>query len=182
MKFKFVATGFVKSYCALKNLFCRPIPLESIACVPDSFDCIFCAQCHSCIPMDALAAVAADARPLSPPPDQRLTELERWSIVALHNDGRSKAYIAESLKVHRNTVRDVLRRWRVSEAVHSGSRRGRPRCTDEATDTAIAFTARVDVFTSPRQIKRKLYLEASISTIDRRLQQAGLFGRVAAHS
>jgi transposase len=131
--------------------------------------------------MEALAAAAAAARPLSPPPGQRLTELQRWSIVALHNDGRSKAYIAEQLGVHRNTVRLVLRRFRVAGAVHSGSRKGRQRCTDEAVDTAICFTARVDVFTSPRQIKRKLNLDVSISTIDRRLQEAGLFGRVAAH-
>jgi transposase len=131
--------------------------------------------------MDALSAAAAAACPLSPPSNERLTELQRWSIVALHNDGRNNAYIAEHLGVHRHTVRRVLRRWRASGAVHSGARQGRPRCTDEALDTAIAFTARVDIFTSPRQIKRKLQLEPSISTIDRRLQEAGLFGRVAAH-
>jgi transposase len=131
--------------------------------------------------MNALAAVAAAARPFSPPAHERLTELQRWSIVALHNDERSNAYIAEHLGVHRHTVQRVLRRWRASGAVHSGAREGRPRCTDEALDTAIAFTARVDIFTSPRQIRRKLQLEPSISTIDRRLQEAGLFGRVAAH-
>lgn len=131
--------------------------------------------------MDALAAVAAAARPPSPPMPQRLTELQRWSIVALHNDGRSKAYIAEHLGVHRHTVRKVLRRFRTCGGVHSGARSGRPRCTDEALDTALAFTARVDVFTSPRQIKRKLELDISPRTIDRRLQEAGLFGRVAAH-
>jgi transposase len=131
--------------------------------------------------MDALAAVAAAERPFSPPAHQRLTELQRWSIIALHNDGRSNAYIAKRLRVHRHTVRRVLRRWRASGAVHSGARRGRPRCTDEALDTAIAFTARVDIFTSARQVRRKLQLETSISTIDRRLQEAGLFGHVAAH-
>jgi hypothetical protein len=41
--------------------------------------------------------------------------------------------------------------------------------------------ARVEKFTSPRQIRRKLDLECSRLTIDRRLQEAGLFGRVARH-
>jgi transposase len=131
--------------------------------------------------MNALSAAAAAARPLTPPASERLSELQRWSIVALHNDGRNNDYIAEHLNVHRHTVRRVLRRFRTSGAVHSGARKGRPRCTDEALDTAIAVTARIDVFTSPRQIKRKLQLDTSISTIDRRLQEAGLFGRVAAH-
>src|SRR5690606_19387683 len=41
----------------------------------------------------------------------------------------------------------------------SGSRSGRPRCTDEAADTAIAFIAHLDKFTSPRQIRRKLQFD-----------------------
>jgi hypothetical protein len=49
------------------------------------------------------------------------------------------------------------------------------------TDTAIAVVAHLDKFTSPRQLKRKYGLDASISTIDRRLQEGELFGRVARH-
>ena len=99
----------------------------------------------------------------------------------MHKDGRSNSYIARKLSIARNTVRDILARYDATGSPLSGSRSGRPRCTDEAVDTAIAFTARVDVFTSPRQIRRKLNLDVSIDTIDRRLQQAGLFGRVARH-
>jgi len=49
--------------------------------------------------------------------------------------------------------------------------------------TTMAVLARIDKFTSPRQIKRNCKLELNVSarTIGRRLQEleAGLFGRVA---
>jgi transposase len=134
--------------------------------------------------MDALVA-AVDAAPppaaAAAPRGQRLTTEQRWAIIALHKDGRSNSYIARQLGVHRATVRAVRARYDATGSPGSGRRSGRPRATDEALDTAIAFTARVDVFTSPRQIRRKLELDVSISTVDRRLQEAGLFGRVARH-
>ena len=43
------------------------------------------------------------------------------------------------------------------------------------------MTDRIDKFTSPRQVRRKLELDASISTINRRLNEVGLFGRDARH-
>lgn len=60
-------------------------------------------------------------------------------------------------------------------------RSGRPRCTDEAMDTAIAGIAFVDPFVTPRQLKRQHDIDASTSTIKRRLVEAGLHGRVAHH-
>ena len=45
----------------------------------------------------------------------------------------------------------------------------------------MCLAARVDVFTSPRQVPRKLRMDISPPTIDRRMQEAGLFGRVARH-
>lgn len=136
--------------------------------------------------MDDLAAAAAAAAPVvvaAGPRGQRTTALQRWSVVSMHNDERSNVYIARKLNISRTTVRNILARYDATGSPGSGSRSGRPRCTDDATDTALAFTARVDVFTSPRQIRRKLELGDAVSarTIDRRLQEAGLFGRIARH-
>lgn len=137
--------------------------------------------------MEELVAVAAAAAPASPPRASsvfaRLSSEQRWSCVTLHKLHWTNIAIAAHLSVDRHTVHAVLTRHSLTGEVCSGKRKGRPRCTDEATDTAIAFTAHVDVFTSPRQIRRKLQFgdEVSISTIDRRLQEAGLFGRVARH-
>lgn len=126
---------------------------------------------------DPLDTPAADARL-----GQRTTTEQRWAVVAMHKDGRSNAHIGRVLNISPTTVREILARYSATGSPGSGSRSGRPRVTDEALDTAIAFTARVDVFTSPRQIKRKLQLDdISPRTIDRRLQEAGLFGRVAMH-
>ena len=134
--------------------------------------------------MEALAAAAAAAAaPRAPAPidRSRLTEEQRWSCVALHKDGRADTYIARHLGVNRHTVCATLARYAATGGVRESDRSGRPRCTDEALDTALAFTAHVDKFTSPRQIRRKLNLDVSARTIDRRLQQAGLFGCVARH-
>jgi transposase len=135
--------------------------------------------------MDALAAAAAAAgSPVAAPPpsEQRLTEEQRWTVIVYKKDGKSTSWIARRLEVARSSVRAVWTRYQATGSPGSGSRSGRPRCTDEATDTAIAFVAHVDVFTSPRRIRRKLELDdVSARTIDRRLQEAGLYGRVARH-
>lgn len=132
--------------------------------------------------MEALlaAAIAAEPRaPLAGP--TRLTTENRWAIVALFKDGRNKSYIAHHLECNRRTVDAVLLRYETSGSPMSGSRSGRPRKTDEAQDTAIAVTARIERFTSPRQIARTLNFGIGRRTVDRRLQEAGLFGRVARH-
>jgi DDE superfamily endonuclease/Transposase len=45
----------------------------------------------------------------------------------------------------------------------------------------MVMTSTVEHFLTPRQMKRKLELDVSSHTIDRRLQEANLFGRVAQH-
>ena len=134
--------------------------------------------------MELLAAAAGVAVPAIVLPAhryRRLSTLQRWSCVALHNDGRSNTYIATKLKVGRDTVAATLRRYRDTGDVKSGSRDGRPRATDPEAEHAIELTARIDKFTSPRRIARQLFLDVSPRTVDRRLQEVGLFGRVARH-
>ena len=128
--------------------------------------------------MNELAAVAA-AQLDNSPRSERLTEEARWSIIVMHKQGKRKTDIAAYVGCHRNTVSLVLARWRATGSPHSGSRTGRPRCTDFDTDANIALTACVQIFTSPRRVRRTLFLECSRMTVDRRLQEAGLFGRVA---
>lgn len=134
--------------------------------------------------MDALVHAADAARAAVDVAEERghrTTTEQRWAVVAMHKDNRSNTYIARKLSMSRTTVRHILARYDATGSPLSGARSGRPRCTDEAVDTAIAFTARVDVFTSPRQVRRKLNLDISPRTIDRRLQDADLFGRIALH-
>lgn len=129
--------------------------------------------------LDVIAGVADAMLRAGRAGPARLSLEQRWSIVVLHRDGRSNSYIARKVPCNRDTVRDVLARYAATGSPGSGSRSGRPRETDEALDTAIAVTAHIDKFTTPRQIVRKLDLDISPRTADRRLQEAGLFGRVA---
>lgn len=144
--------------------------------------------------MDVLAAAAADAatgadeepgaaeEPRSPPPPppraQRLSTRERWACVNLHSDGRSQRYIAEHLRVHRATVAATLARYRATGDVGSGSRSGRPRTLPARASSAIVAASQRDPFLSPRRLRTDLALPVSPRTVDRRLQEAGLFGRV----
>ena len=136
---------------------------------------------------DLLAAVAAAAPVDEPdrepraPLSQRLSTEERWTIVALHKDGRNNSYIARHIHCNWRTVVAVLYRYRATGSPGSGSRSGRPRATTAEEDLNIAVTARVERFTSPRRVRRQLALDVSPRTVDRRMQEAGLFGRVARH-
>lgn len=126
----------------------------------------------------AADAVAAPAPPISF--HSRLSEQQRWKIVALHEENYTQQRIADRVGCGIVTVRRVLKRYRDSGKVGSGGRSGRPRITDEALDTAIAGYSHLDPFATPKRVRRKLNLsDISPRTIDRRLQDAGLFGRIA---
>lgn len=99
----------------------------------------------------APAALADDAAYADPPLPQRLSTEERWTVVALHKDGRSNSYIARHIPCNRRTVADVLSRYSMTGSPGSGARSGRPRATTAEEDLNIAVTARVERFTSPRQ-------------------------------
>ena len=59
------------------------------------------------------------------------------------------------------------------------NRSGRPRETTEEENEAIVFISVVNHFFTPREIVHQLNLSVSPATVDRRLQEAELFGRVA---
>jgi transposase len=127
-----------------------------------------------------LLALAADAAAPAHHSHTRLTEEQRWTIVALHKENYTQERIAVRVICGIATVRRVLKRYTLSGKVGSGGRSGRPRSTDEAMDTAIAGYSHCDPFATPKRVRRKLNLsDISPRTIDRRLQEAGLFGRVA---
>ena len=130
--------------------------------------------------MDALAAAAVAIAPPAPA-QKRLTTQQRWTCIVLYTHGWKRSAIARDVGCDWHTVSSVIARWRLTADVRSGARSGRPRLTSFADDVNIAVSARVDPFTSPRQVRRKLNLDVSSRTVDRGLQEAGLFGRVARH-
>jgi transposase len=83
------------------------------------------------------------------------------------------------LGISESSVRRTVVRFEKTGDVKNSSRSGRPRITDENTDINIALTARVEPHhATPKLVKRKLDLQVSPRTIRRRLDEAGLYGRI----
>jgi transposase/uncharacterized coiled-coil protein SlyX len=136
-------------------------------------------------PAAAAAAAAAPAAP-SPPPTLfdhdphshgHLSHDQRVAIAVLHKEGRDDSYIAARIPCD---VRSV-RHWLEHENLQDSPRSGRKRKTTAEQDASMITEAKEKKFTTPRRIKRKLGLDVSSRTIDRRLIEVGLFGRVARH-
>jgi len=124
----------------------------------------------------------------SPPPSlfgrpsgciDQLTLVERAAIITLDKIGHSRIDIAREIPCSLNTVGHWLRSWMEHRSLDDGDRSGRPRCTDEDTDEAIEVMATEKKFTVPKDIKKELQLECSARTVRRRLDEVGLYGRVA---
>ena len=150
-----------------------------------------CSECHNQQhrhPADAATAAAPPSSTSPPPPlfplprQKRLSTVERSAVVVLHKQGNTKQQIGQQIAVSQPTVRHWIECYDQTGEVKDEPRSGRPRMTDEAMDTAIVGAAYVENnFCTPRGLKRKYQFESSARTIDRRLREANLFGRVARH-
>jgi transposase len=87
--------------------------------------------------------------------------------------------IASKIPCTLKTVGHWIHHYKNAGSVEDKRRSGRKRKTDENTDINIINTAKEEKFTTPKRIKRELQLTVSAHTIRRRLDEAGLFGRVA---
>jgi hypothetical protein len=90
---------------------------------------------------------------------------------------RSK--IAARIPCSLNTVGQWVRRWQEEHSLQDAERSGRPRCTDDNADQRIVDLAEEKKFVTPKQITAELGLECSARTTRRRLDEAGLHGRLA---
>jgi transposase len=131
---------------------------------------------------------AADASSSPPPPlfeqprKKHLSTVERAAIVVLQKQRQTRQEIGQQVATSQPTVRHWLQTFEETGEVKDEPRSGRPRCTDEAMDTAIIGACYVENnFCTPRGLKRKYQFEPSARTIDRRMREANLFGRVARH-
>ena len=108
-----------------------------------------------------------------------MTEEQRWSIITLYKDGQKKKAIARKINCSVKAVSHWINQQAVNETVKEKHRTGRKRKTDENINVNIAVVAEVQPFQKPKNIKSALDLDVSGRTVDRRLIEAGKFGRVA---
>jgi transposase len=111
-----------------------------------------------------------------------LSSIERSAAVTLTRIGETQQEAAEELGCTRQTVAHWQHTFEETSEVKDAHRSGRPRNTTDEEDVALVVASVAEPFTPPRQLKRKLEMDLSARTLDRRLIKAGLPGRVAVHA
>lgn len=110
----------------------------------------------------------------------RVPENERWEIVELYFKGRSQRKIAKATGRTLKTVNRIVRAFKSCRRIKDAPRKPRSRVTTEQEDAWIVAAAAVKPGLSAQQIKNTLDLRASVTTVKRRLREAGLKSRIAA--
>lgn len=109
----------------------------------------------------------------------RLSLVQRASIIALHSLGFGIPNIVDFTCCDPRTVQYWIEHFAEHGDLEDQPRSGRPPVTDTETNESIVTLAEEIRFISPREIRTELQLSASARTVRRRLDDAGLFGRVA---
>ena len=86
--------------------------------------------------------------------------------------------IAKKIPCEVKAVSRWTGRWEKEHSLEDKDGRGRKRKEPESTPAIVAY-AQQHHFTTPKQIKHELHLPLSSRTVRRRLDEHGLFGRVA---
>ncbi|KAH6946151.1 hypothetical protein HPB50_011904 [Hyalomma asiaticum] len=110
----------------------------------------------------------------------RVPENERWEIVEFYFKGRSRRKIAEATGRTLKTVIRIVRAFKSCRRIKDAPQKRRSRVTTEQEDAWIVAAAAVKPGLSAQQIKNALDFRASVTTVKRRLREAGLKSRIAA--
>lgn len=117
------------------------------------------------------------------PKTKELSVETRAMIVSYHRLGRSNRQIARELKLNRRTVDYNVNKYKNRASFSNVKRTGRPRATTSADDRQIVITSKRNRRkTAPEiaaEINRGREKSISVTTVQRRLRSAGLFGRIA---
>jgi transposase len=115
----------------------------------------------------------------SPNAGERLTVVQRSAIVTLSSLGLDVSVITRLTACDERTIDKWVSQFKDTGSLEDLPRVGRKRVTTEDDDEEIAQSARDKPRTVPKQIRNSLQLDVSARTVRRRLDEAGLFGRVA---
>jgi transposase len=111
-----------------------------------------------------------------------VTFATRILIVIMNLLGFSMSYIMQWTGRTQLTIKHWIDRFEQAGNVLDAPRTGRPHITSEEVDAAIVSAAEEAKFITPRVIRNQLHIPVSKRTVRRRLDEAGLFGRVARFS
>ena len=115
--------------------------------------------------------------------NKELSTEKRSNVVILHKIGKTYNEIAKILKISKGTVSKTLKRNRETGSNVNKKRSGRPRKTSKRDDDKILTISSANRFeTAPNiraKINERLPSPISVSTVQRRLREKGMFGRIA---
>lgn len=107
----------------------------------------------------------------------------REAVLNLSEQGKTSREIAASLKIGKSTVNRLIEKFSTTQSLLDLPRSGRPRKTTIRVDKIIKRKSTIDVKKTASEIANELRDEnlanVSRSTVARRLNDMGLFGRVA---
>jgi len=104
---------------------------------------------------------------------------ERIAIVILNLVGYNRHEIARIIPCNINTVDKWIKHWNLYHNVYTIEGKGRKRKQLESTNLLIIEYANQQPITTSKQIKHDLNLSICTRTVRRRLNDAGLYGRIA---
>lgn len=108
-----------------------------------------------------------------------LSFMERAGIIVMHKLGFAKADIVRWIGHDVRTIDHWISHYEEHGNVEDEQRSGRPPALEDETNEAIISLAEERKFITPKNIRTELQLSVSTRTIRRRLDEEGLFGRVA---
>lgn len=102
-------------------------------------------------------------------------------ILDLTSNGQSRVEVSRSLGLAKSTITQVLKRIDAEKSIHRKKSTGRPRKTGEKDDRAILLKSkrnpRLTAVDIQADLARTTDIRVSTSTVKRRLNEQGLFGR-----
>ena len=110
---------------------------------------------------------------------RKLTILERWQAVGMHNGGISHRRVADHFRVNHSIIVRLMQRFRQTGNVTDRPRAGRPRKTTPREDRLISRRARQRPFSTAGALRGNLAFGGHISTrtVIRRLHHQGMRAR-----
>lgn len=105
----------------------------------------------------------------------------RVKIVTMFDIGKKICEIVEETKCNRSAIRKIISKWKETRTVANIYKTGRPRVTNRREDRKIVNLVKQNpkttAFKTAKQLEKDIGTKLSVSTIRRRLHEAGFKGQ-----
>ena len=113
-----------------------------------------------------------------------ISPAKKWEIIVLHQQGQNYSRISRETRVSRHCVTTTIGRWIQGgrqDPTHRPQYQRQKTATRDNEDDELIQLCRDEPFLTPRELRARLGLECSLSTVKRRLRANGLGGYRSPH-